>query len=271
MKHLTLEFDSLEEFYQAAKTKNTIRFGREHPDDIEEEKKDFRYLSNADIHKYKNGYSPGIEKLESYDEFIPPPGNSSFKYKWNDTDGDEMDLERAYEGKPFLAQRIRKKGIQNGKFITLYVAVHENAGVTHNKLINRTFTAVSIADYLENQGFRVEIIAFVIGKNTGAWLGIQEVEYLTMYIPIKQFNEDLNKSLLLTALSPWFFRYWVFLFWTNNMAAHYGLGFSVSFKSLDVPLLTATSIIIDNGECLTTQDSIRKIEEVSDFFGDGDV
>jgi hypothetical protein len=77
-------------------------------------------------------------------------------------------------------------------------------------------------------------------------------------------------TILITALSPWFFRYWTFLYWANNFKTKGGLGYSRSFDEFNLPTLTMSTIVIDNGECLSKEDSIRKIEEIVDFFGDGE-
>jgi hypothetical protein len=48
--------------------------------------------------KYKYGYTPGVKKLESFDELIIPNGSSKFKYKWDDTDGDDIHPNYTWSG-----------------------------------------------------------------------------------------------------------------------------------------------------------------------------
>jgi len=284
--NLYFKFDSLDDFYTECGIIDHEAGGCEEriKDEIFNDNPGFRGLTNIDIEKYKYGYTPGIEKLQEIEDMFPELGSSKFKYKWNDIDGDTMDIERLYEGKQFLKERVRDKGNQNGKFVDMYVMVGENAFVSPEEMLYKAFAAVTIADYLENLSYKVRIYAVESGKNTGYYHD-KPIDYLSIEILVKDYTEPINKSLLLNIFSPWFLRYWLFQIMIGKIAGNYGLGQAVSILSntvdewswdnsepepgIEIDVSESREfVVIDKGDCLSEEKVAEKLEEIQKLFGE---
>lgn len=88
------------------------------------------------------------------------------------------------------------------------------------------------------------------------------VEKLDIRICIKKPEEPVIKPLLLTCISPWFFRYYIFCYYNSILDTNIGLG---SAKKLS-EISDTKDIYIDNGECLTYDLAKFKIESIKNLF-----
>lgn len=223
---LEFVFNSIEDFYESAVTIDPERADRRRFYDhmtFDSLTDHWVGLSLDNIKKYKYGYTPGINKLEEMKEDLHIVGASSFQTKWDTLDGEEMSMDRFYDERPFLSKRVRKHGFLNGKFIKIYVNIDEHCGISYEEMLNKTYTVVSIIDYLESMGYRTEVFAICqsldLGTRDGNYISETYIE-----VPIKQMDAILNISLLLTTLSPWFFRYWCLLLYLANAKTFEGMG-----------------------------------------------
>lgn len=263
-KNYRFEFNDLEDFYTECEIpdeKHPESATKRLKDHLEEDSAGFRGKSLKDIHDIKYGYVEGVDLLDEIDQVFPGYGASKFTFKWDDLDGDDMSMERAYEGMPFLKQRRRMVGNNSGKFVTIDVVISENAFVDFREILNKTLTAVSIANRLESLGYRIAVNCISYSYGVG-YLRETKVDYLTISVPVKRFEDPVNLPLMITAISPWFFRYWIFAFKMAKFKCTYGLGQSRILEKED----TRECIVINNGECLTKQSSMHKIKKIAKLF-----
>lgn len=254
---IVIEFPDLEDLYREALTLEPD--GNEYMFNQQKTKDDvyFRGLSLEDIDKYKYGYTPGVEKLEELDSYFVL-GSSRFKYKWNEEDGDEMSMERAYEGLPYLKQRKRSVGNGTGKFITIHVNTGELAFVSYEQMLKKAYTAASMVNKLETMGYRTQVLLHTLTRNVGFYRG-EAVKTLEVKCPIKKFDDPLNIALILYCISPWFHRYWMFLIRASKLKCSSGMGASTTHRKKD----SMTDIYIDTGECLTDGGVEEKMSSLS--------
>ena len=263
---LEFKFEDIEDFYSSCekfdKNLGKITQYNEILNEHDSERSRWVGLMKKKILESKYSYPEGISKLEEVKEDLLVTASSSFKNKWEDVDGEEMSMERMYDELPFMSKRVRKHGFLNGKFIKLFISIDEHSGIEYEKMLNKTYTAVSIIDYLESMGYRTEVYATVRAKNVGT-RGSDNVKQLYVEIPIKKIDEILNIGLLLTLLSPWAFRYWTLLLMAANIYTNWGMG----QPSYERPELKYGTLYINTGDCLSkesSQDFIKQIKLMYD-------
>lgn len=224
----------------------------------------FTGLPLSKILKHKYSYTEGLDKLKEIEGDVNIGGNSR-KYVWNDFDGDDMSYDRYIEGLPCMHKRIRTCGIGSGRIVTIHVNISEFGGTNYNDMLNKAYTTIQIIDFLENLGYRVGVNVYdatgYLG-HTSEKKGHQPIEYIKVEIPLKQPEEPLNKALLLTAISPWFERYWMFLYHKAKFNCNCSMGKAVDERLPD----TMTDIYIKQGECLCKKHSNAKIKELKAMF-----
>lgn len=267
--NLDIKFNDIFDFYQQTDILEEGRRKNDCGDDWEshivEENKSFRGLSNKEIFDSMYSYKEGLDQLKEIDLEMNQGSNRKI-YKWSDQDGDDMSLERLNEQLPFMNQRVNTAGDRNGKFVNLHIAICENASVTYKEMLYRSYCAIQVADYLENNGYKVAIYAYFaidsVGKYKGAF-----AEYTKVSIQIKKPEEPLNKGLLLNAISPWFFRYWGFKFLYAKFYTSYGLGRTWHIKDKN----SKSDIYLKSQECLSKEEVDAKIVEFKELFNKTDV
>lgn len=223
------------------------------------EESSFRGLPLKEILDSQYSYKKGLEDLKKLDFEIE--GGSKKVYKWSDQDGDEMSTERLNEQLPFMQQRVNTLGNKRGKFITLNVAICETAWVGYESMLHRAYCAVSLADYLEELGYKVAVNCYFDSVGSGDYKG-EHVDVSKLTICIKQPEEPLNKGLMLTCISPWFFRYWVFKFLHAKYYTTSGLGRPANTELDD----TRELIWLPTGSCLNPEKVNAKIKAIKELF-----
>ena len=222
---------------------------------------DFTGLTVPDILKYKYGYTPGVEKLDEIKSELLVSGASCFKMKWDSVDGEDMSMDRYYDETPFLQKRVRKHGFLGGKFIKMYVSINELAHVGFDRMLNRTYTAVSLIDHLESIGYRVEVYGISYSINKGRYKDKWASEVYSE-VCLKRADEVLNIPLLLTMLSPWCYRYWHFLMFSAHFMTADGMGQTRrQYKKSKLG-----EIYLESETCLDKNSSIAFINEIKRLY-----
>lgn len=257
--NLNININSLDEFYREC---DNIEGGNPYEiDNIENnDNPSFRGLSLEKIHSSKYSYTEGLENLKKIEKDINL-GGRKHKYKYDDSDGDDMNFDRYIEGLPSLKKRIPTHGVGTGKFVKLHISICENCWCSAKALMIRAYTAMRIIDMLESQGYRVQISAYADNENPGTLNG-QKVKYLGVEVVIKKFEDPLIKGQVLTAISPWFFRYWMFKFWNAKFMMNWGYGHSIR----PIKKESTSDIYIQTGEALTEEDAEETIKRIKELF-----
>lgn len=256
---LNININSLDEFYREC---DNIEGGNPYEIENIENNDDpsFRGLSLEKIHSSKYSYTEGLENLKKIEKDINL-GGRKHKYKYDDSDGDDMNFDRYIEGLPSLKKRIPTHGVGTGKFVKLHISICENCWCSAKALMIRAYTAMRIIDMLESQGYRVQISAYADNENPGTLNG-QKVKYLGVEVVIKKFEDPLIKGQVLTAISPWFFRYWMFKFWNAKFMMNWGYGHSIRLIKKE----STSDIYIQTGEALTEEDAEETIKRIKELF-----
>ena len=257
--NLNININSLDEFYREC---DNIEGGNPYEIEKIENNDDpgFRGLSLEKIHSSKYSYTEGLENLKKIEKDINL-GGRKHKYKYDDSDGDDMNFDRYIEGLPSLKKRIPTHSVGTGKFVKLHISICENCWCSAKAFMIRAYTAMRIIDMLESQGYRVQISAYADNENPGT-LNNQKVKYLGVEVVIKKFEDPLIKGQVLTAISPWFFRYWMFKFWNAKFMMNWGYGHSIR----PIKKESTSDIYIQTGEALTEEDAEETIKRIKALF-----
>lgn len=257
MIRLAYKYDSITDFYKACDT-CTENGDVNHYDRISKaDDPDFRGLSYEEIHKSMYSYTKGIELLRDVN-LISSIGGSSRQYKYDEFDGDDLNYDRLLDGFPAMRKRIRKSGTGVGKFIDIYINICELCNVTYPQLLNKAYTAIKLIDFLENNGFRVAVYSCDYTRDLfGHYEGESDIFY-EVEVCLKRHEDSLSLGLILTGISPWFFRYHMFKHQCSHYIPSSGLGRTAPCTRES----DANTIIINNGECLTKESADQKIENI---------
>lgn len=212
----------------------------------------FKGLSNAQIVQNKFSYAFGVEKLKHLPDFeiLKPEWQKYF----NSFDGFDIDIDRMHDGLDFLIER--RKHSKLPKTMDIYVNFAENASVDYEEILNKTYAALKIIDFLETQGVRVALFAVCYSQ-----LKITGDAMVYLEIKVKDYPDPVNLGALCTAISPWMLRHWTFLWFCSKFKdIRMGLGYA---KEIPNNIKDPKAIYIDNGQCLSQRSAISFVEKVN--------
>lgn len=257
---LSVQIESLDKFYREADIVEDT--GRQQHWESHDECYDpnFVGLGKEEILASKYSYKKGLDNLKQIEKDLLLGGVKK-KYKYDEFDGDDMNYDRFLEQLPSLKKRIKTLGSGHGKFINLHVCICENAWCSSNSLMNRAYTVMRIIDYLEDLGYRVGVYVYTDTSRPGSYKG-ETIDSLHVEVQIKKPEEPLLRPLILTAVSAWMFRFWMFKFRSAKFYTDGGMGTSMSKPYED----TKCDLYIRRGECLDEDDSERRIERIAEKY-----
>lgn len=146
-----------------------------------------------------------ITTLESEASHLPRPKNRKRRMRWDDSDGDEYDLDRMR-----LAQepwRVSKRESLTGpQTLTIVVDISTSSYVSYQDILWRGAAAIALTHLLEDAGYRVELWIIECGSKT-----YYSGRHGCLGICLKRPSDPLDMPTLVTAVSGWFFRSAVFL------------------------------------------------------------
>ena len=258
-----IRFNSLEELYEeSSKTVNGCSidsFKR----NLSRNDPSFVGMTLEELPKNKFSCEKYIHLLKDFD-MNQNLGSSGNEKIFSETDGYDMNMDKYYDGEPkcLIDVKKRKEKGKIGKYITLYVSICENCGVSPNSMLQRALFATKLADILEMQKYRVTIIATADVDHIAVDESGNEIDHMRVEIVLKKFEEPCIPSYVLCGLGPWIFRYYLFNFWYGHYKCHSGLGYTVNIDCGD----RQDVVIINSGECFSDISKEKKIKEIEDKF-----
>lgn len=228
----------------------------------EKDNADWVGLSLDNVKKSKYSYDKGLESLKEIE--LDTLGGSSTIFKYDEFDGDDLNYDRLLEGFPALRKRIRTSGIGTGRIVNIYINIAESWCISYRSFLIKAYTTMRLIDTLEKLGYRTVVYSCVYTKNLGTIEEHGKNESLNYILEacIKKAEDPLIKGLLLTCISPWFFRHHIFKHMCAKHKTNSGLGRPDSFDKKS----TKENIYIDNGECLNESTAEEKIKEITSLF-----
>jgi hypothetical protein len=261
---LKYTFTSIFEFYamamQVSPTGNKYKHAKmmnSHVDNL----KWLGYSKPEDRDARKFTYQEKIGEIERESQQLVQ-GYKKRIYKYDELDGDDINMERLYEHLPAMKKRAYVKGDKFGNFISFYFNASIPFYVNSSDLMMKTFTASKLINFFESLNRRVEVILYFKSLNPGVYKG-ENVRDCTIEVAAKPFTVPLNIGLLNTVLSPWFMRYWILMFMDTKMDAWSGHGQPGKLSQMDLEKNKGNRVIImDSFDCLNETASNKFIEKV---------
>jgi len=146
---------------------------------------------------------------------LPRPKNIRRQPCWSDEAGDELDLDRYRAREPFWRTSHRARATAP-RVVTMAVNIAASCAMSSLAIAWRGATACMMADILEAQGYRVEILAACI--MSGVWRNGNSNLQGTW---IKKVDERCDIADLINALSGWYFR--TVLFGSTGLTGKYAV------------------------------------------------
>jgi len=246
---LIYRVSSISEFYRLASVCTPTGHAREHTRYLRGDVSDWFWLgvkNFPDLLSKKFTYKKGIVEIEKESQKMVQ-GYRKHIYKWDELDGDDLSMERLYEQLPALRKRISVTGDKFGNFISLYFNVGNNCGIQSGEMLSKTKTAIKLIKFFESLNKRVEVVIYSNDLRPGTYNN-EGIHSILLEVVAKKFSEPLNIGLLNTTLTPWFFRYWVFMFWHSRCHLEPGYGHSVDVNPEDIKSKRKNKAIILNAQ-----------------------
>jgi len=263
---LTYRFQSVLEFYRMAM--HVTATGQTHKHDKSQTDRDhgwnwYGVKSKEDLMSKKFAWKEKVQEIER-DSMRMVHGYKKRIYKYDELDGDDINMERLYEQLPAMKKRIHVSGDKFGNFISLYFNNGVDCGVTAERMLNKTMAAAKLVRFFESLNKRVEVIVYSKAGSPGRYKG-ERIDYLLTETVVKRFTDPLNVALINTTLSPWFFRYWTLLFFDTRIHTSMGYGYPANLTEEDLKKHKGNRVIkIDAYDCLSEESSNEFIKQVLD-------
>jgi hypothetical protein len=189
-------------------------------------------LTIKQIEENKWKYPHPIEKASFPDLF--QLGKTCWKKKYSEDDGYDMHMDRYLEGLPGLIDRFRKEDKNLGKFVKIWFNVGENCHITSEAMLNKAMFAVSLLDYLESIGKRVQLSVVARALHPGEYKK-QLIHFLTSRCMVKDFGQPVILPTIATALSTWMLRWWILGLMSAKIIPYCGYGQSINLSKDEIP------------------------------------
>lgn len=195
----------------------------------------------ADARRYS--YPEAVAALAALPELSTPITSGQFAKTWTDYDGDDMDVERYQDGRPFLSRRIRETGRRARHVQTILVNITEGAAVKARDMLWKAYAAARLVDQLESTGTRCEVFAVCHARGT-----FTNGNDYAAQIMLKGPDEPLDLAALAAAFTPWTLRRFVFGHMDTVGRCKPGKGYALTWPQ---ELIPPGAIVIETGDCLT--------------------
>lgn len=169
---------------------------------------------------------------------IPTPKDRRRRLRFNEYDGDEVDLDRLRAGQPFWRCSARET-VDGPVTINVFVDTTTPCDEDHSNILWRGAAGIALAIVMESVGYRVRLWC-VQGSE-----GYHDKRQFTGTL-LKEADQPLDKSTLANAVSGWFYR-------------------TVTFRNIDVNAL-GLQVQMGYGSCVIPTAEI--LAEMSDQDND---
>jgi hypothetical protein len=125
---------------------------------------------------------------------------------WSEYDGESLDMERYFDGRPCLARKVKVYGGQQRKVIRLTRDICYSWLINAEDIKKESVDLMKRIDVEETAGNRCEVVC-VARCNRFTTAGHDG----SIEVTLKRADEPLNMERIAAGMSPWFFRRWFFL------------------------------------------------------------
>lgn len=192
-----------------------------------------------------NKYQPEIDIVEDMirqvqNEELPKPISRKRKKYFDAYEGDDINLDRLRSGQEYWIN-TKRQSHQGPAVQTILINQSTPWYIEPMNILWRGVAAIVVAHYLEEAGFRTEIIG--VSATTQAH-GYKN--NLTI-VPLKEPNQPLNIQSLTLSLTSWFYRtFWFSIFYVPKVEVCSSLGTVVFNLPQNVLEMVKDPIVVEN-------------------------
>jgi hypothetical protein len=137
---------------------------------------------------------------------LPKPKTARRTRRWSEDNGDSVDNDRLRSGQEYWSSTIKAE--QTGpKTVSIHVAVTASSEVDSRDIFWRGAAAVTLAEWLQEAGYRVRITGYEMTEDLYVRKGCKSATIPNLITCVlKDHADPFNVSLLVNALSGWCFR-----------------------------------------------------------------
>ena len=136
---------------------------------------------------------------------LPAPKVNRRRRCFSEVSG-EVNIDRAMRGEVELFDDIARREISNPKVFRMVLPIGFSSDITPEEIVWTCVAAVAATDLLENAGRQVELIV----AKANRYIYSDAMQSFGFVSILKSCTDPLDKSTLVNALSPWFYRTFLF-------------------------------------------------------------
>lgn len=178
-----------------------------------------------------------IDKLE--EQPLPEIKRVTRRTRFDEDDGDEIDLDRMRAGQPYWRVSRRETTVGPTE-VTIVVSLAAEKTVSPTDILWRGAAAIAMADILERQGFSVAIWAVQCSCPYEA----DQHQRLTVAVPLKAHGDRLDLSTLVNTVSGWFYRSVLFTL-IRTLVARQGRQIAKGLGTPEAPYIADVDLFAD--------------------------
>lgn len=166
-----------------------------------------------------------VEKLK--DAKLPELKSRKRQVRFNNDDGDEVDLDRLRSGQEYF-RKSERDTFQGPSEVSVYIDTTTACGRRTEDILWRGAAAIALAHILEERGYRVQLWC-VNGSNLWRRTKVYTATCL------KRAGDPLDTSTLINTVSGWFYRTATFTL-LDTLAKHRGQSVNMGYGHIETPL-----------------------------------
>lgn len=182
---------------------------------------DAKWIGHSDATSWPNitavfnrPWTKGLNLLESMlrkvsDLELSVPKVNRRRRVFSESSG-EVNIDRAMRGEIDLFDDIARREISNPKVFRMVLPLGFHSGIDADSIVWTCVAAAAATDLLENAGRQVELIMAKATRNVYNGSGNRGMSNFAVVATLKSCTDPLDKSTLVNALSPWFYRTFLF-------------------------------------------------------------
>lgn len=184
-----------------AKTRNEYGIGNLRASFLGRDLRDWDQIKAAIDSEWTEGIEVIDKMIKECEDHIPKPQIRKRRMKWNDHDGDEIDIDRLRAGTDYWRMAHRPFVYNHGQAVTLLIHAGGNSFQNSMDLMWPGAASTVIAHQLEKSGYRTEV--WTVSNIKGLFTNGDGCVTATK---IKELSQPLDISTLATAISGWYYR-----------------------------------------------------------------
>lgn len=198
---------------------------------------------------------------------LPKPKDRRRRMRYDEYDGQEIDVERYRSGEPYW-RRAKRELTHGPSTVSLISNLDAEGSMNAKDILFRGAAVVAVCDILEAHGYRVDLWAWCRGRNV--YKGKGDAQFTAFNL--KKPEQPIDVGTLINALSGWFLRVCVFgSFITATETTNPGVGGAVyQMGGFSKYMAYASDRVLPMPSVWTMKDAVEAAQSMLRDFANAD-